>query len=172
MESKVLLGNGARNELRESLGEILSLEKHPWRVRMLTLNFSDFELFRGITLREIIKRLARRGVITTIVVGSKPSKKDTTSYEEQIRFYEELLDEGVEIYYNDKVHAKVILAEGKTENSALIMSANLTKSGLFYNYEAGVFLSPLKDEDYKSLRNYTSDIVGAPIKTKPIEMVF
>jgi len=166
MEHRLLLGNGARSDLRESVGGILSIGKNPWRVRMLTLNFSDFELFKGITLREIIKRLARRGVITTIVVGGKPVKEEDKS------FCEELLDEGVEIYFNDRVHAKVILAEGKKENSAIIMSANLTKSGLFYKYEVGVFLSPLNYEDYKSLRDYTSDIVGAPIKTKPIEMVF
>jgi phosphatidylserine/phosphatidylglycerophosphate/cardiolipin synthase-like enzyme len=105
------------------------------------------------------------GAIVTVVVGNKPRERD-------IDFYEQLLDEGIEIYYNDKVHAKVILVEGKDgENSALIMSANLTTTGLHYKYEVGVFLSSLEDKSYKKLRAYTSQIVGAPIKTKPIEWV-
>lgn len=170
MRHQLLLSDGPRDQLRQGVYRILSLERDPRRVRLLTLNFSDFELFRGLTLGQIIKRLARKGVKTTVVVGSKP-KIGGKNYQDLADFYEELLDEGVEIYYNDRVHAKVILAEGGKENSALIMSANLTMTGLSYNYEMGVLLSPLEDGEYESLRNYTNDIVGAPIKTKPIEMV-
>jgi phosphatidylserine/phosphatidylglycerophosphate/cardiolipin synthase-like enzyme len=159
----VLLSDGARNNLREAVKDILSREKNYWRIRILTLNFSDVEL-SSTTLREIIKRHRNKGAKITVVVGSKPEEKDKD-------FYEELLDEGVEIFFNDKVHAKVILAEEKSKASALIMSANLTRSGLYYNYEAGVLVPSLKRKDYNNLREYTSNIIGAPIKTKPIEMV-
>lgn len=169
MKHKLLLGNGPRGQIRGGMAEILGLEKDPWRVRILTLNFIDFELFRGLKLGQIIKRLATKGIITTIIVGNKPKIGDE-KYQDQVDFYDELSDEGVQIYHNDRVHAKVILAEGRKENSALIMTANLTKSGFYYKYEAGVLLPHLENGEYKSLRNYTNDIIGTK-KTKPIGWV-
>ena len=165
MQCTVLVSNGAQDELRKSIVQILGGKKNFWRVRIFTQNFSNAKLNGRLTLKEIIKSLKSLGAIVTVVVGSKPREND-------IEFYEELLDEGVQIYYNDKVHAKLILAEAKDgKNVALVMSANLTNTGLRYKYEVGVHLSYLEDKVYKKLRAYTSQIIGAPIKTKPIEWV-
>ena len=44
---------------------------------------------------------------------------------------------GAEIRYNNDLHAKMVILDSSV---AIISSANLTKKGLFVNYEAGICL--------------------------------
>ena len=48
---------------------------------------------------------------------------------------------GAEIRYNNNLHAKMIIVDGKV---AVISSANITESGLKVNYEAGISITAIR----------------------------
>ena len=49
---------------------------------------------------------------------------------------------GADLRFNNKLHAKLMIIDSKV---AIISSANLTRSGLHVNYEAGVIIKKKRD---------------------------
>jgi phosphatidylserine/phosphatidylglycerophosphate/cardiolipin synthase-like enzyme len=151
MRTKVLCGG---NEIRQALASALNLMRKPKRVRILCLTIEDVEILNDVRVSEMLLKLLTRDVVVTIIVGEKPGKKKR-------RFFRKLYEFGANLHYNEKVHAKVVLMEGKKEKLAVIMSANITTGGLHYKHEVGVLLFNLTEFKYEKLRNYSNSILGA-----------
>lgn len=142
------------NEIRHALALLLNLTRNPRRVRILCLNIEDVDILNDLRVSRMLLKLLASDVVVTIIVGEKPGKKKR-------RFFRRLYEFGANLHYNKKVHAKMILTEGKKKNLAVIMSANITRGGLHYKHEVGVLLSDLTEFKYEKLRNYSNGILGA-----------
>lgn len=156
MQLRVLCGD----DIRESIYNLL--KKPLTRVRILSLNIHEVYLTDGTILGKMLERLLSADVRVTIVVGEYP--KD----EKVISFFKRLIEWGARIYYNSRVHAKTVLAEGENVET-IIMSANITPTGLHGKYEIGVHF-PISGINYDKIRDYVTGIIGSP-QTRGMEYV-
>jgi len=148
-KAKVVCGG---DEIRGTINYIFSLEKELKRIRLISYALENVRVIGDTILEEFLYKLALKGVMISVVIGQMPAKEVKKVLLKLRRF-------GINIYYNRRAHAKIILVEGKGKNYAIIMSANITHGGLYYNYEAGVSLK-LSEDVYMKLREYTNDILG------------
>jgi phosphatidylserine/phosphatidylglycerophosphate/cardiolipin synthase-like enzyme len=72
---------------------------------------------------------------------SEKLTKKISSIETSEKMFEQLKASKASIYCQRRIHAKIIVVETREETLALIMSSNLTLSGLSKNIEIGVLLN-------------------------------
>lgn len=113
------------------------------RVRITSLYIENAELLNDEKLFSVLLGLVKKGITVTILIGQKLKRNHW------VRFFEELDSFGIKLYYNRRVHSKMILLDSPNKRVALILSANLTHGGLHYRYESGVYLKYLDDNKYK-----------------------
>jgi len=82
------------------------------------------------TLRESVKK----GVTVTVIL--RPPDKNKYEYEKDDKFHSLLKDEGIKLYYNESVHAKIIVID---KALAIVSSMNFTvQSSGGQSWEAGM----------------------------------
>jgi len=123
------------------------------------LNLRDVNIC-GQKLSRIIQHLLTKGTRVTIVVGELPEK------EKDKKFFIRLLNGGAKIYYNKRVHVKLILIDRRSYQEVLLMTANLTKTGLYRNYEAGILISRNRNF-YNKAERFVKEILKSPT-TQPL----
>jgi phosphatidylserine/phosphatidylglycerophosphate/cardiolipin synthase-like enzyme len=124
------------------------------KIRISSLYVENVELKEGRKFLDELLRIAKKEIEITILIGTKPKKTHW------IRFFEELSQFGIKLYYNGRVHSKIILLYGEKTNIALIGSSNFTHGGLAHRYEAGVFLKDLANEKFYKLETYFNNVIG------------
>ena len=119
------LTNTVYGEIRTSLAEARKevLVCSPW----ITYLFDEFRGFNKDVKMKIITTFREEDISKGITDKDKLNA---------------LINRGAEVRYNNNLHAKMIFIDSKT---AIISSANLTKSGLSVNYEAGMVI---RDKSY------------------------
>jgi hypothetical protein len=128
------------------------------RVRMTTQNIDNFKFGNGVSLVDKLLALQKDGIIITIVIGKLPGRKDRKHLKRDL--FIPLIKKGFYIYYNPKVHLKMILIESKTYKNALLMSSNISRGGLFYRFEVGVSFLCLDEIKFKKLDSFFDHVVG------------
>jgi len=146
---KVVCGG---NEIRSVITNILNSKTIPNRIRIISYSLENVKISDGLKLEDLLSKLAMRGATISIVIGQMPAKKVK-------RVLVNLNKMGINVYYNRRAHAKIILVEG-IENYAIIMTANVTHGGLYYNYEAGILMR-LSEDIHRKIRDYTNNIIGS-----------
>jgi phosphatidylserine/phosphatidylglycerophosphate/cardiolipin synthase-like enzyme len=125
------------------------------KIRVSSLYVENVELREGRKFLDELLRIAKKDIEVTVLVGHKPKRHHW------LRFFEELSQFGIKLYYNSRVHSKIILLYGEKTNIALIGSHNFTHGGLVHQYEAGVFLKDLANEKFYKLEDYFNNVIGA-----------
>jgi phosphatidylserine/phosphatidylglycerophosphate/cardiolipin synthase-like enzyme len=125
------------------------------KIRVSSLYVENVELKEGRKFLDELLGIAKKDIEVTIIIGQKPSKGHWR------RFFEELYEHGIKLYYNYRVHSKMILLYGEKTNLAFIGSSNFTHGGLALRYEASVFLKGLDDEKFYKLENHFNKVIGA-----------
>jgi len=93
-------------------------------------------------------------------VGGLPKK------EKDRKFFLKLLDRGAKIYYNKRVHVKLIIVNRRSHQEVLLMTANLTRTGLYRNHEAGILISSDRNF-YNKAEKFIIEILKSPA-TRPL----
>ena len=151
------------HERRKAINDILHFERNPSSVRIVTYSFTDpisHDIIRSFgsenieDFKTIISRLcAKRERVITLIVNHKQIGEDS---EDILKF---MFNLGVNIYYNSNVHAKIIFAKCKDENSIYLTSSNITNAGVNKRFEIGVILSS-GNNAFKSIDTYIDKIIG------------
>ena len=134
---------------RDHIGVIERLlQGDPSRVRIYALNVRDVKLASAKLGSRLSRLLASGRCTVTIVYGGTLLKKDKRRAKdkgcrEALEFLHRLEGLGARVYWNRKLHAKVLYVEdrmpqGGNSTRALISSANFTKSALTWSHELGV----------------------------------
>ena len=125
------------------------------RVRITSLYIENVELTNGNKLLDRLLELVKKGTDVTILIGQKPKRSHWR------RFFEELEKFGVNLYYNWRIHSKMLLLDCLTEKVALLSSANYTHGGLRFKHEVGVCLKDLTLSKYNKLGDFFNNVVGS-----------
>lgn len=143
-----------RAVLREAINDLLTSEKGSRRVRIMCSDVRDTQI-NSRKLFKILANLLAHGVEVVIIIGmgSKPEKLENR------HFYEKLIDRGALIHHNRRLHVKTILLESRGKKDVIIMSANITPTALYENYEMGVLLTDVEDYIYTEVSSYFNKIL-------------
>ena len=138
-------------ELSKAQQEVLICS--PW-ITYIVDELSDFE-------KKECKKKINLKIITRLI------KEDIEKGITDLDKFRVLKDFGAEIRYNNDLHAKMVIID---ESVAIISSANLTKKGLYVNYEAGICLRD-KKMVYKVAR-FFDDVweESTPLTEKSMEL--
>ena len=105
----------------------------------------------GAELLDIIEKAAKRGITVIIVINNLENQ--TKLVTERIKLLVSS-NHNLKVYnFNGTIdsiqlHAKVLTADGER---ALVGSANITKSGMYRNYEIGVLIESERVKDLNSI---------------------
>lgn len=141
-------------EIAAAIDEMLKVANLE-RVRITSLNVENVQLLDGRKFLDILLDLVRKGITVTILIGAKPKLKHW------IKFFEKLESFGVNLFYNWRIHSKMLLLDSSDENAALISSANLTHGGLHFRHEVGVCLKDLPLRKHNKLGEFFNSVVGS-----------
>ena len=125
------------------------------RVRITSLYIENVELTNGNKLLDRLLELVKKGTEVTILIGRRPNLSHW------IRFFEELETFGVNLYYNRRIHSKMLLLDCRDEKVVLMSSANYTHGGLHYKHEVGVCLKDLSLGKYNKLGEFFNYVLGS-----------
>lgn len=179
-EVKILIRS---KDIRRAIRDAMDIKRKPNWVRIVCLNMRDVLLDKKAksSLRKKLNLLLSQGARITIILGSNPQRFDhkiriikqkykEEFVEEEIKrcehfkkneneFYKDLVSRGARIYWNKRVHAKMILVESGNQRIVLIMSSSLTKTGLHRNYEIGIYFPNAKKLIFDNLNSYITHIL-------------
>ena len=143
-----------RDEIRDAIRNTLDVRRRAFDVRIMTMNLGDFNLKKDSDpfLRKI-NLLVNAGVTVTILIGGREKRFS----DEERRFLKELSERGVNIFYDYRAHAKLILVNSNQEKLALITSANFTHTALYVNWEIGVVYFNIREDIYKMFDEYINE---------------
>ncbi len=150
-EIKIACGG---SEIRSIICEFLKTDTKIKSLRLITYRLENIRILNNTLLEDLLSALAKRNVIVSVVIGEMPSRKIKSML---LNLYRS----GVKIYYNRRAHLKLILSDMEKEKILLVMTANVTHGGLFYNYEVGILFKPAEDSFYQKIREYTNKIIGS-----------
>lgn len=123
----------------------------------MTMNLGDFNLKKDSDpFHRKINLLVNAGVTVTILIGGRKKK---FSREEKL-FLKDLSERGVNIFYHNRAHAKLILVNSNQEKLALITSANFTHTALYVNWEIGVMCFNITEDIYDKFDEYISRMLN------------
>ena len=138
-------------------------------VTLITRNFMESKA-EALQQLDILKNELRSGKIPKELYDYRLEKltRKIEGIEESEKLFKTLKDLKAAIYCHRRIHAKIIVVESREENLALVMSSNITPSGMSRNVEVGVLLN---DETcINEINKYLESIIdyGA---TVPYDMV-
>jgi len=157
-----------KEDLKEAIRDILSYERYPREVRIVCPVITDPEICDGNTFLGLVQRLSRLENITISLITRKPivrsqaSESERREVLERLNVIETLEALRIKVFDGGKdLHAKIILTESVDDKLALIMSANLTPTGLDRNIEAGICFKNDRNEIYDAVYNYITQLLIA-----------
>lgn len=143
-----------RDEIRDAIRNTLDVRRRAFDVRIMTMNLRNVNLKKdSASLLSKIKELRRAEVVVTILIGGREKRFS----DEERRFLKELSERGVNIFYDYRAHAKLILVNSNQEKLALITSANFTHTALYVNWEIGVVYFNIREDIYKMFDEYINE---------------
>ena len=145
-----------KGKLAEALRDVLEVTRRPNRVRILTSTIGPFDV-NGSTFATRLKLLLANGALVTLIFGEDPSRMESGKQ----RHVMELHRFGVKVFHNPRMHAKLVLAEGKRGRALLLGSANMTGSGFWRNYELGLRAEVSGEDAFRALDTYINRALDA-----------
>ncbi len=145
------------NSELNTLNEVL---KNAVKNAKKSISFSTFQIDKNTELIKTILEKAKQGIEVTLFCRLNEKKQ----FKEQL---EDLLDAGVQIYFQSLMHAKSLLID---EKDGFVFTANLTENGLEKGLEVGVKLNEQQTADLNIIQtNWKKDFQSKAIKSANIK---
>ena len=143
-------------QIRDTVGRMLAYQHNaPIHIRIVSPLIHDAVLSDGEMLSKKINKLIKfKDARVTLVVNRDFLEEDKV----EIELLERLEDMGVKIHCKRNLHAKTILLESRTDKCVLIMSANLTPTGLGTQNEIGVYFLNELDCVHNKIYDYVTNM--------------
>lgn len=154
----------ARTKIAGAIRRLVDPQVRPRTIRILTHTIAPLSL-EGVPLLNKLRMLTAGGVTVTIIFGQKPERMRPKEKQN----LKELVEANVKVYYNRRMHAKLILASTKGGAEFVLGSANLTTSALTYSHEIGVRAFQLERNTYDALMAYVNGMLTLR-QTKPVDL--
>lgn len=147
-------------ELITKIDQLLAYQRDaPIHVRIVCPRVSKTELIKESITEKIKKLIKFKDALVMLLIDPKYLKKDVAGADLLNNYIKELEDIGVKVHSKRNLHAKIILVENNTEKGLLLMSSNLTHTGLHISKEAGVYFLNEKTYVYDKLKRYVTDFI-------------
>ncbi len=136
-----ILCNG--EELRDAIRDLLSFERHPREVRIISPVVTNPQVWQENSLLQILTRLSRVDGIMIVLLTTRPyTRKSDAAAIKEIQKRKDMIEKlesiGVRVHFLRSLHAKLILAHSGRDKLLLVCSSNMTRGGLWKNTEAGI----------------------------------
>lgn len=128
-----------KDDLTDAVRILLDCRRSSRAVRILTHTVADFQVTAGMTFSRMLAQLMASDTTVTLIFGARRIEEPAKD------FLRKLQSMGVNVYWNRRMHAKVILAVSSTGAAALIGSANMTQSAMTWSTEACIRGDPLDE---------------------------
>lgn len=138
-------------------------------VTIVTRDFMGSKM-EAIKQRDLLRNDLANGKISKDLYKYRSEKlaQKIRSLETSEKMFKQLKAFKASIYCQRRIHAKIIIVETKEETQALIMSSNITPSGLSKNIEVGVLLN--EEACINEISKYVESIITYG-GTRPYDVV-
>lgn len=152
-----------RTLIRDGILRVLETKHLPYRVRILTRTIGPFSIRPDRAFEQALKALSSRRVTVSLLFGENPDRME----EAKQLMLKRLEDFGVRVYHHDKVHAKLVFAEGLGWNKLFLGSANMTSNSIDNFHEVAVIGEVDNAATLAAIDSYVNDRLSAP-STSPL----
>jgi len=146
-------------ELIRVIDSLLAYQRDsPIRVRIVSPNVTPTKLKKYSFMEKVNRLIKAKNAVITLLVNTD-FIKSTYGME---NYLQNLADIGVKVHHKRELHAKIVLLEtkgGRGDKGLLIMSANITETGLHKQQEVGIYFLNEYDSIYNEVNEYVNKLL-------------
>ncbi len=126
MNATPILGNEVAAEVLQCIGAFRVLKE----ALIVSYNMQDYDFWDQGRLSWLLRRQIANGAKVTLLTTPPPGKSTKQAFKDKLTLLEDLSTSGIDIYLNERLHAKAYLFFDQEEmKTTIVGSANLTKGG-------------------------------------------